>query len=173
MAQSIWILWLLLLVLLVAAILYGLYLSTREPPPETVRQPWLEYKTDDFSDGGSIRLTSIPSSEIAIPVRYFLVGGSNAQVEYLIIPGHLVTLRVAPTGQLFIPESYLQESYQATNSYELAGIKVTHRASPSRRVIINWAKGGFDYVIYALEPEMNLMGGIIDDFVLRTNAEAT
>lgn len=172
MAQSIWILWLLLLALLVAAILYGLYLSTRETPQENGREIWLQYDSGDFSDGGSIRLTSIPHDEIAIPVRYFLVGGSTAQVEYVVIPGHLLTLRAAPTGQLHIPQDYLDEDYQSTSSYDVEGTEVTHKASPSQRVLMTWTREQFDYAIYAREPEMNLMGGLIDDFVLGTNAEA-
>lgn len=172
MAQSIWILWLLLLALLVAAILYGLYLSTREPSRENDREIWLEYDSGNFSDGGNIRLTSIPRDEILIPVRYFLVGSTNAQVEYLVIPGHLVTLRAAPAGQLRIPQAYLDEDYQSTSTYDVEGTQVTHRASPSQKVLFTWTRNQFDYAIYSPEPEMNLMGGIIDDFVLGANAEA-
>ncbi|MGN0976054.1 MAG: hypothetical protein ACI4OL_08615 [Gemmiger sp.] len=174
MAQYIWLFWLILLVLLAAAVAYGLYLSNKEPAhPATSRETLTEHTDASFDGEGDVHLTSIPSDEIMIPERYFLVNNTNAQVEYLIVPGHLVTLRVASHGSLLIPQAYLDAEYAETADYDVMGTTVTQKASPAQKVLITWTKEEFDYALYSELPEMNLMGGIIDEFVTQTNAEMT
>lgn len=140
----------------------------REPDDTEFR---VEYDTPDFSEKAGFQITRYPDHEIAEPSRNWLINNDTAEIEYNIVPGNPLQLRVAETDQLRIPEEYRIEPYESVAEYEIDGIPVKQYQSPGRRGMVTWSNNGFDYVIVAPDPEMNLLSGLADDFVRNTETE--
>ncbi len=139
-----------------------------QPPGETEFR--VEYDTPDFSEKAGFQIIQYPDHEIAEPSRNWLINNDTAEIEYNIVPGNSLQLRVAETDQLRIPEEYTIEPYESVSEYEIDGIQVKQYQSPGRRGMVTWSNNGFDYVIVAPDPEMNLLSGMADDFVRNTEA---
>ena len=54
--------------------------------------------------------------------------------------------------------------------YEIDGILITQSHSPGRDGMLRWSRDGFDFVLLAETPEMNLLGGVAADFVRQSAA---
>ena len=52
----------------------------------------------------------------------------------------------------------------------MGDVDVTLQQSPGQASILNWTKNGFDYAVFAPGAEMNLMGGVSQQFVTESNA---
>ena len=81
-----------------------------------------------------------------------------------------VRLRVAQTGQLDVPDTYLAYQYESVATVLIDGTEVTLSQNPGRNAMASWTRNGFDYLLLCEEPQMNLLGGVIQDFVTQTTA---
>ena len=50
------------------------------------------------------------------------------------------------------------------------GTEVTLSQNPGRNAMASWTRNEFDYLLLCEEPQMNLLGGVIQDFVTQTTA---
>lgn len=134
------------------------------------REVHMEYLKPDYTRSAGFRLDSLPDDDILTPTRYWLVDGEIAEVEYSVAYSDDVTFRVAPAGNLQVPEKYARFDYESLGNYPIGNIDVTLQQSPGRASIINWSKNGFDYAVFAPGSEMTLMGGVSQQFVTQSNA---
>ena len=111
-----------------------------------------------------------PSTDILIPGRFWLINRKTAEIEYNVIPAGSVRLRVAQTGQLDVPDTYLACQYENVATVLIDGTEVTLSQNPGRNAMASWTRNGFDYLLLCEEPQMNLLGGVIQDFVTQTTA---
>ena len=86
------------------------------------------------------------------------------------IPAGDVRLRVAQTGQLDVPDTYLAYQYENVATVLIDGTEVTLSQNPGRNAMASWTRNEFDYLLLCEEPQMNLLGGVIQDFVTQTTA---
>lgn len=151
-----------------AAVISAVITVLRSRQPADVRESRTEYFQPDFSDQAGFQITQLPDSELAAAGRSWLIEGDTAEIEYNVVPDNPMMLRVAETDQLRIPEEYRIEPYESVAEYEIDGVPVKQYQSPGRRGMVTWSNNGFDYVIVAPNPEMNLLSGVADDFVRNT-----
>lgn len=137
---------------------------------KTGREVHVEYLKPDYTRSAGFQLVSLPDDDILTPTRYWLVDGEIAEVEYAVAYSNDVTFRVAPVGNLQVPEKYAGFNYQSLGSYNVGDVDVTLQQSPGQASILNWSKNGFDYAVFAPGSEMNLMGGVSQQFVTESNA---
>ena len=78
--------------------------------------------------------------------------------------------RQAQTGQLDVPDTYLAYQYENVATVLIDGTEVTLSQNPGRNAMASWTRNGFDYLLLCEEPQMNLLGGVIQDFVTQTTA---
>lgn len=129
-----------------------------------------EYAAPDFTEQAGFVITGYPSTDILIPGRFWLVNRRTAEIEYNVVPAGIVRLRVAQSGQMDVPDSYLAQEYESVSTWQADGIPVTLSQSPGRRAMASWTRREFDYLLLCEEPQMNLLGGVIQDFVTQTSA---
>lgn len=156
-----------------AAVISAVITAVHEKKPDGLRETRTEYLQPDFGERAGFRITEYPDHEIAEAGRNWLIEDDTAEIEYNIVPDNPMQLRVAETDQLRIPEEYRIEPYESVTEYEIDGIPVKQYQSPGRRGMVTWSKNGFDYVIVAPNPEMNLLSGMADDFVRNTETVKT
>ena len=52
-----------------------------------------------------------------------------------------------------------------------AGITVTQRQNAGRISSVSWVRDGYEYLLYSLQPEMNMIAGLAVPFVTNTRVE--
>ena len=129
-----------------------------------------EYESPNFARTAGFAIQAHPDSEILHPRRFWLVNETTAEIEYTITPDNFARLRAAPSGTLELPDSFLNAEYESVEEYEIDGILITQSHSPGRDGMLRWSRDGFDFVLLAETPEMNLLGGVAADFVRQSTA---
>ena len=132
-----------------------------------------EYSAPNYARTAGFAIRSHPDSEILRPRRFWLVNEATAEIEYTITPDNFARLRAAPAGSLDIPDSYQNAEYESVAEYEIDGITITQSQSPGRDGMLRWSRDGFDFALLAETPEMNLLGGVADEFVRQSAAQRT
>ena len=174
MVETIWLTLAVILIVALAAALFALYYFDRERDnSDDGRDLFAEYYEPDFSDKANFLFDSLPDNDALSPLRYWLVNETIAEIEYLVVPGHLAYLRTAESGQLAVPTQYNEENYDTANTYAIGEITVTHQQTTGRKNLLTWTNEEFDYALYGDFPEMNMFGGIATDFVTSAHAKKT
>ena len=156
---------------LIAAAMMWQKESIQQPGTPTGQRSYQEeYSAPDFTESAGFAVTMYPSTDILIPGRFWLINRKTAEIEYNVIPAGDVRLRVAQTGQLDVPDTYLACQYENVATVPIDGTEVTLSQNPGRNAMASWTRNGFDYLLLCEEPQMNLLGGVIQDFVTQTTA---
>ena len=165
MKQAFWLILFLAVVgiaALIAAAMMWQKESIQQPGTPTGQRSYQEeYSAPDFTESAGFAVTMYPSTDILIPGRFWLINRKTAEIEYNVIPAGGVRLRVAQTGQLDVPDTYLAYQYENVATVLIDGTEVT---------MASWTRNEFDYLLLCEEPQMNLLGGVIQDFVTQTTA---
>ena len=150
MEQAFWLILFLAVVgiaALIAAAMMWQKESIQQPGTPTGQRSYQEeYSAPDFTESAGFAVTMYPSTDILIPGR------------------------VAQTGQLDVPDTYLAYQYETVATVLIDGTEVTLSQNPGRNAMASWTRNGFDYLLLCEEPQMNLLGGVIQDFVTQTTA---
>lgn len=169
MTTELWLLWMVLMMGLAAlGGMGGYWLYSRRGNDDV--ESFVAYALPDYTDRAGFRVDTYPDDEILIPERFWLVNNDTAAIEYNVVPDNAVTLRVAKTGLLRIPEEFLDHDYESEDEFLIDDIRVTKQQSAGRYAMLSWQRGEFDYVLLAENPEMNLIGGVSTNFVRGTSA---
>ena len=150
-----------------AALFVTLHPATDDADTGNVQQ---EYTAPSFPRTAGFAITSHPESEILVPHRFWLINHNTAEIEYVITPDNFARLRAAPAGTLDIPDEFNDQEYESVASYDIDGITVTQSQSPGRNGMLQWTRDGFDFALFAQNPQMNLLGGVATDFVQQSAA---
>ena len=174
MEQAFWLILFLAVVgiaALIAAAMMWQKESIQQPGTPTGQRSYQEeYSAPDFTESAGFAVTMYPSTDILIPGRFWLINRKTAEIEYNVIPAGDVRLRVAQTGQLDVPDTYLAYQYENVATVLIDGTEVTLSQNPGRNTMASWTRNEFDYLLLCEEPQMNLLGGVIQDFVTQTTA---
>lgn len=165
------ILWLLLIsiVFIASVLILRLWQKVRK---RDTRESRTEYFQPDYREAAGFRLSGYPENEIILPERFWLIENEVAEIDFSIVPGRRLSLRVATAGSMREPQQLDPRSFESIEQYELQGIDVTQRQSAGRFTVLTWTRDGFDFLLYAQKPEMNMMGGLGVPFVVNTRAES-
>lgn len=150
-----------------AALFVALHPATDDADTGNVQQ---EYTTPSYPRTAGFAITTHPDSEILVPRRTWLINHGTAEIEYVITPDNFARLRAAPTGTLEIPDEFANQEYESVYSYKIDGITVTQSQSPGRNGMLQWTRDGFDFALFAQNPQMNLLGGVATEFVQQSAA---
>ena len=131
-----------------------------------------EYLQPNYGQTGGFRVSSAPSNETIIPYRYWLIEGQVSEIDYDIVPGRRMSLRTARTGQMLYPVGFFDLAFEDVQQYDIDGVTVTQRQNAGRITGISWTREGYEYLLYSLQPEMNMIAGLAVEFVTNTRAEA-
>ena len=170
MVESIWFVIVLILLAAVSVALVLMIVLNTEVK-ETGRETRTQYLTPNYSASAGFRLTAYPNNELVILQRLWLIDESIAALDYSIVPGRYMTLFIAKRGKMRFPDNYYADAFESVEQYDIAGLTVTQSQKAGRRAAVYWARGGFEYLIYSEEPEMNMMNGLAYYFVNNTRAE--
>ena len=80
--------------------------------------------------------------------------------------------RTARTGQMLYPVGFFDLAFEDVQQYDIDGVTVTQRQNAGRITGISWTREGYEYLLYSLQPEMNMIAGLAVEFVTNTRAEA-
>lgn len=172
MMDSLWFV-IVLVLLAVVSVALVLVLVLRREELRDGRETRTEYLQPNYGQTGGFRVASTPNNEIIIPYRYWLIEGQVSEIDYDIVPGRRMSLRTARQGQMLYPVGFFDLAFEDVQSYTIDGITVTHRQNPGRITGVSWARDGYEYLLYSLQPEMNMIAGLAVEFVTNTRAEAT
>ena len=162
MVDSLWfVLTLVLLAVVSVALVLVLILRREETRP--TRETRTEYLHPDYGQACGFRVASAPSSEVILPYRYWLIEERVSEIDYDIVPGRRMSLRTAKQGQMLYPTDVQQ--------YDIDGITVTQRQNAGRISSIFWVRDGYEYLLYSMQPEMNMIAGLAVPFVTNTRVE--
>ncbi len=150
-----------------AALYVALHPATDEADTGNVQQ---EYSAPNYPRTAGFAITSHPDNEILVPRRTWLINHGTAEIEYVITPDNFARLRAAPAGTLDIPDEFANQEYESVYTYEIDGISVTQSQSPGRNGMLQWTRDGFDFALFAQNPQMNLLGGVATEFVQQSAA---
>ena len=170
MVDSLWFV-IALVLLAVVSIALVLVLVLRREEARTGRETRTEYLQPNYGQTGGFRVSSSPNNEIIIPYRYWLIEGQVSEIDYDIVPGRRMSLRTAKSGQLLYPAGFFDLAFEDVEQYDIDGITVTQRQNAGRITGISWTRDGYDYLLYSLQPEMNMVAGLAVEFVTNTRAE--
>lgn len=174
MEQAFWLILFLAIVgiaALIAAAMMWQKEGIQQPGTPTGQRSYQEeYSAPDFTESAGFAVTMYPSTDILIPGRFWLINRKTAEIEYNVIPAGGVRLRVAQTGQLDVPDTYLAYQYESVTTVLIDSTEVTLSQNPGRNAMASWTRNEFDYLLLCEEPQMNLLGGVIQDFVTQTTA---
>ncbi len=164
-----------LVLMVAAAIVAGIiaYLLRRVDAPVPGTSYYTENNTPRNGNTAGFSVDNFPSDEIMIPQQGWVINRTTAQIDYLIVPSQAAYLRIAQTGQLLIPDLYRNHEYQSTEEFTIDGVKITKRQTPGELALVTWEQDGFDYALYAEGSEMNLIGGILANFVATTQSSVS
>lgn len=171
MVDSLWFV-IALVLLAVVSIALVLVLVLRREEARIGRETRTEYLQPNYGQTGGFRVSSSPNNEIIIPYRYWLIEGQVSEIDYDIAPGRRMSLRTAKSGQLLYPAGFFDLAFEDVEQYDIDGITVTQRQNAGRIAGISWTRDGYDYLLYSLQPEMNMVAGLAVEFVTNTRAEA-
>lgn len=171
MVDSLWFILVMGLLTVVSAALI-IVLAVRRVDMTDGRETRTEYLQPNYGQAGGFRVTSSPNNEIIIPYRYWLIEGQVSEIDYNIVPGRRMSLRTAKQGQMLYPAGLSESDFESVASYDIDGIPVTQRQNAGRVTGITWTRGGYEYLLYSLQPEMNMIAGLAVPFVTNTRSEA-
>ena len=83
-----------------------------------------------------------------------------------------MSLRTARTGQMLYPAGFFDLAFEDVQQYDIDGVTVTQRQNAGRITGISWTREGYEYLLYSLQPEMNMIARLAVEFVTNTRAEA-
>lgn len=164
-----------LVLVIAAAIVAGIitYLLRRVDASAVGTEFYTQSNTPRSGTTAGFSVDNFPSDEIMVPQKGWVINRTTAQIDYLVVPSQAVYLRIAQTGQLLIPTEYLNREYQSTEEFTIDGVRITKRQTPGELALVTWAQDGFDYALYAEGSEMNLIGGVLANFVATTQSTVT
>ena len=171
MVDSLWFV-LALVLLAVVSVALVLVLVLRREEAHCGRETRTEYLQPNYGQTGGFRVSSAPSNETIIPYRYWLIEGQVSEIDYDIVPGRRMSLRTARTGQMLYPVGFFDLAFEDVQQHDIDGVTVTQRQSAGRITGISWTREGYEYLLYSLQPEMNMIAGLAVEFVTNTRAEA-
>jgi len=149
-----------------------LVLRWKTPRTDT-RETRTEYLQPNYNEVAGFRLAAYPDNEIIIPQRCWLIESEVAELDFVIVPGRAMSLRVARSGTMREPTNLTVNGYERTEEYEIDGLTVTQKQNTGRYTSISWTRDGFDYILYSQKPEMNMVSGLAVPFITNTRAEET
>ena len=170
MVDSLWFV-IALVLLAVVSVALVLVLVLRREEVRSDRETRTEYLQPNYGQAGGFKVSSSPNNELIIPYRYWLIEGQVSEIDYDIVPGRRMSLRTAKTGQMLYPNGYSEQDFEDIAQYEIDGIMVTQRQNAGRITGISWTREGYEYLLYSLQPEMNMVAGLAVPFVTNTRAE--
>ena len=170
MVDSLWFILVMGLLTVVSAALI-IVLAVRRVDMTAGRETRTEYLQPNYGQVGGFRVISSPNNEIIIPYRYWLIEGQVSEIDYNIVPGRRMSLRTAKQGQMLYPAGFFDLAFEDVQQYEIDGITVTQRQNAGRITGISWARDGYEYLLYSMQPEMNMVVGLAVEFVTNTRAE--
>ena len=141
MVDSLWFV-LTLVLLAVVSVALVLVLILRREETRPARETRTEYLHPDYGQACGFRVASAPSSEVILPYRYWLIEERVSEIDYDIVPGRRMSLRTAKQGQ-----------------------------NAGRISSIFWVRDGYEYLLYSMQPEMNMIAGLAVPFVTNTRVE--
>ena len=171
MVDSLWFV-LALVLLAVVSVALVLVLVLRREEAHCGRETRTEYLQPNYGETGGFRVSFAPSNETIIPYRYWLIEGQVSEIDYDIVPGRRMSLRTARTGQMLYPTGFFDLAFEDVQQYDIDGVTVTQRQNAGRITGISWTREGYEYLLYSLQPEMNMIAGLAVEFVTNTRAEA-
>ena len=171
LVDSLWFV-LALVLLAVVSVALVLVLVLRREEAHGGRETRTEYLQPNYGQNGGFRVSSAPSNETIIPYRYWLIEGQVSEIDYDIVPGRRMSLRTARTGQMLYPAGFFDLAFEDVQQYDIDGVTVTQRQNAGRITGISWTREGYEYLLYSLQPEMNMIAGLAVEFVTNTRAEA-
>ena len=171
MVDSLWFV-LALVLLAVVSVALVLVLVLRREEAHGGRETRTEYLQPNYGQTGGFRVSSAPSNEIIMPYRYWLIEGQVSEIDYDIVPGRRMSLRTARTGQMLYPVGFFDLAFEDVQQYDIDGVTVTQRQNAGRITGISWTREGYEYLLYSLQPEMNMIAGLAVELVTNTREEA-
>ena len=72
----------------------------------------------------------------------------------------------------WFPVGFFDLAFEDVQQYDIDGVTVTQRQNAGRITGISWTREGYEYLLYSLQPEMNMIAGLAVEFVTNTRAEA-
>lgn len=154
---------------LTAGVIVWLALPEAEQPRRRERRA--EYEHPDFADAAGFAVTAYPESDIILRKRVWLIEDEVAELDYTIVPGRSARLRVARQGQMRHPDGFDPHAFESVAQYQIDGVPVTHYQSAGQRGMLTWSRDGFECLLYAEDPEMNMLSGLAVVFVGTVRAE--
>lgn len=170
MVDSLWFV-LALVLLAVVSVALVLVLVLRREEAHCGRETRTEYLQPNYGETGGFRVSSAPSNENIIPYRYWLIEGQVSEIDYDIVPGRRMSLRTAKQGQMLYPTDFFEFAFEDVQQYDIDGITVTQRQNAGRISSIFWVRDGYEYLLYSMQPEMNMIAGLAVPFVTNTRVE--
>lgn len=167
-------LWFVIALVLLAAVSVALVLVLvlRQEETRDGRETRTEYLQPDYGQTGGFRVASAPSNEIILPYRYWLIEGQVSEIDYDIVPGRRMSLRTAKAGKMLYPAGFFDLPFEDVQQYDIDGVTVTQRQNAGRITGVSWVRDGYEYLLYSLQPEMNMVAGLAVPFVTNTRSEA-
>ena len=148
-----------------------LVLVLRREEAHCGRETRTEYLQPNYGETGGFRVSFAPSNETIIPYRYWLIEGQVSEIDYDIVPGRRMSLRTAKQGQMLYPTDFFEFAFEDVQQYDIDGITVTQRQNAGRISSIFWVRDGYEYLLYSMQPEMNMIAGLAVPFVTNTRVE--
>lgn len=170
MVDSLWFV-LALVLLAVVSVALVLVLVLRREEAHGGRETRTEYLQPNYGQTGGFRVSSAPSNEIIMPYRYWLIEGQVSEIDYDIVPGRRMSLRTAKQGQMLYPTDFFEFTFEDVQQYDIDGITVTQWQNAGRISSIFWVRDGYEYLLYSMQPEMNMIAGLAVPFVTNTRVE--
>ena len=170
MVDSLWFV-LALVLLAVVSVALVLVLVLQREEAHCGRETRTEYLQPNYGETGGFRVSSAPSNETIIPYRYWLIEGQVSEIDYDIVPGRRMSLRTAKQGQMLYPTDFFEFAFEDVQQYDIDGITVTQRQNAGRISSIFWVRDGYEYLLYSMQPEMNMIAGLAVPFVTNTRVE--
>lgn len=165
--------WALGALVLLAALTAGVIVWLAVPEAETVyRETRTQYDRPDYNEKAGFAVTASPESEIILKDRLWLIENSVAELDFTIVPGRWARLRVARSGGMRYPAGFAQNAFESVEQYEIDGLQVRQYQNAGGLTAVSWTREDFDYLLYAEEPEMNMIAGLTVPFVSTTRAKA-
>lgn len=165
--------WVTAALVVVAAVTAGVivWLALPEAEQPRSRERRAEYDHPDFADAAGFAVTAYPESDIILQERIWLIEDEVAELDFTIVPGRSARLRVARQEQMRRPADFDPKAFESVEQYQIDGVPVTHYQSAGRMGVLTWSRDGFDCLLYAEDPEMNMLAGLAVPFVSTVRAE--
>lgn len=165
--------WVTAALVVVAAVTAGVivWLALPEAEQPRSRERRAEYDHPDFADAAGFAVTAYPESDIILQERIWLIEDEVAELDFTIVPGRSARLRVARQEKMRRPTGFDPKTFESVEQYQIDGVPVTHYQSAGRMGVLTWSRDGFDCLLYAEDPEMNMLAGLAVPFVSTVRAE--